>query len=255
MKTLATMSALLIGAMLASAQTAEELTTQEVFNGKNGAKLLYRQYVPKDLAPDAKIPLVLFLHGAGERGDDNTAQLKHGVGAIIKYSQEKQMPFAMLVPQCPNNQMWVNKPWGATSHHMDKSPTGNLAMVLSLLKEKITSLPIDPNRVYVTGISMGGYGTWEIIQREPTLFAAAIPICGGGDTREAWRIRDLPIWVFHGDADMAVPVERSRAMVTALWGCGGHVYYREYPNMNHDVWTRTYNDREVLDWLFKQKRR
>ena len=132
MKTLATMSALLIGAMLASAQTAEELTTQEVFNGKNGAKLLYRQYVPKDLAPDAKIPLVLFLHGAGERGDDNTAQLKHGVGAIIKYSQEKQMPIAMLVPQCPNNQMWVNKPWGATSHHMDKSPTGNLAMVLSL---------------------------------------------------------------------------------------------------------------------------
>ena len=124
----------------------ERLTTQEVFNGKNGAKLLYRQYVPKDLAPDAKIPLVLFLHGAGERGDDNTAQLKHGVGAIIKYSQEKQMPIAMLVPQCPNNQMWVNKPWGATSHHMDKSPTGNLAMVLSLLKEKITSLPIDPNR-------------------------------------------------------------------------------------------------------------
>ncbi|MBP5321698.1 MAG: dienelactone hydrolase family protein [Kiritimatiellae bacterium] len=234
------------------AQSLQELTTAEVFKNDKG-ELLYRQYLKQGETPETKIPLVLFLHGAGERGNDNAAQLKHGVGPIIQYSRRKNIPMLLLVPQCPEHMMWVNTPWGGREHRMPPT-TSQIALTLDLLKQKRESLPIDPSRIYVTGISMGGYGTWDIIQREPEIFVAAIPICGGGDTTKAARIKNIPIWAFHGDADGAVPVSRSRSMVAALWACEGKIRYREYPNMNHDVWTRTYNDPMVLDWFFRQRK-
>ena len=184
MKTLAT--AVCAGTITAAlfAQTAAELTTPEVFQTADGETLNYRIYLPANIPAGKRVPLVLFFHGAGERGDDNTAQLKHGV----------------------------------------------------------------------TGVSMGGYGTWDAIQRKPGLFAAAIPICGGGDSARAQSLKNIPIWVFHGDKDTAVPVTRSRDMVNALNACGGKVQYREYPGAGHDVWTRTYADTSVLAWLFAQRR-
>ena len=123
-----------------------------------------------------------------------------------------------------------------------------------LLQDVIANLPVDINRIYVTGISMGGYATWDIIQRKPNLFAAAIPICGGADATRAPSLKNLPIWAFHGDKDTAVPVSRSRDMVKALRDCGSQVQYREYPGAGHDVWTRTYADSSVLAWLFAQRR-
>ena len=249
-KLCAAMLSLCVGC--AFAQSIQELTTAETFKGENG-ELLYRQYLKEGETPETKIPLVLFLHGAGERGNDNAAQLKHGVIPLVMYSRRKGFPMLLLAPQCPQNQMWVNTPWGARRHAMP-GPSSNMSLVLKLIAEKRKSLPIDPDRIYVTGISMGGYGTWDIIQREPQLFAAAIPICGGGDTALAPKIRDIPIWAFHGDADGAVPVSRSRSMVAALWACDGKIRYREYPGMNHDVWTRTYNDPMVLDWFFRQRK-
>jgi predicted peptidase len=252
MKNLMCVCVLAAGA--AFAQTAQELTTAETFKGKDGAALPYRQYVPADRPAGQKIPLVLFLHGAGERGNDNAAQLKHGVPAIIQYCRDKKLPVALIAPQCPENQQWVDTPWSAMSSMMNEKPSASMALAMALLDDRIAALDIDTSRVYVTGISMGGYGTWDIIEREPEKFAAAIPICGGGDTWHAWKIRELPIWAFHGDSDGAVPVQRSRLMVSALWDCGGKIYYREYPGMNHDVWTKTYADTMVLDWLFAQKR-
>jgi len=236
------------------AETVLELTTPEVFKAPSGETLNYRLYLPKNIPADKKLPLVLFLHGAGERGTNNVSQLKHGVMSIIRYGSDSNNPAILLVPQCPDNQQWVNVPWGAKSHTMPPEPSLPMRLALALLREKMASLPVDPARVYVTGVSMGGYGTWDAVQREPSLFAAAMPVCGGGDTACAPALKGIPIWTFHGDKDGAVPVERSRDMFQALTACGGKVQYREYPGAGHDVWTRTYSDPSVLAWLFAQRR-
>jgi len=249
------MFALCMGALSAPlfAQTAAELTTPEVFQNAEGEKLNYRLYVPAHLPEGKKVPLVLFLHGAGERGDDNVAQLKHGVTDIIRFTQTNG-PAILIVPQCPNGRKWVEVDWSAASHTMPPTPSISMKLALQLLREKMAKLPVDPARVYVTGVSMGGYGTWDAIEREPDLFAAAIPVCGGGDATRAESIKRVPIWTFHGDKDGAVPVGRSRDMVKALKACGGNIQYREYAGAGHDVWTPTYADPSVLAWLFEQKR-
>jgi predicted peptidase len=235
------------------AETAQELTTPEVFKTPSGETLNYRLYLPKNIPADKKLPIVLFLHGAGERGNDNVSQLKHGVLSLIRYGTATNDPAILIVPQCPNGMQWVSVPWAAKSHSMPAQPSQPMNLALALLREKLKTLPVDLQRVYVTGVSMGGYGTWDAIQREPTLFAAAIPICGGGDTACAPAIRHIPVWIFHGDKDGAVPVERSRDMFKALKACGSTAQYREYPGAGHDVWTRTYNDSSVLAWFFAQR--
>ena len=233
----------------------QKVTQALSYQDGKGGSLPYRQYVTPGLEPKAKIPLVLFLHGAGERGSDNRSQLRHGIGQIIRYSRERKVPLALIVPQCPAGKQWVDTPWNRLSHRMNKTPSGPMSRVMALVKERCSSLPIDTGRIYVTGISMGGYGTWDYLQRDPDLFAAAVPICGGGDTTLAGKLRDIPIWTFHGSADKAVPVQRSRTMVSALKACRGKIRYREYPGAGHNVWTRTYGDSEVLDWLFSQKKK
>ncbi len=234
------------------AQTAVELTTPQTFQSAEGESLNYRIHVPQSLPAGRKVPLILFFHGAGERGDDNLAQLKHGVTELIRYSMTNGEA-VVIAPQCPAGMQWVNTNWSAPSHVMPSMPSTPMKLALLLLQDTLAKLPVDPARVYVTGISMGGYGTWDILQRKPDLFAAAIPICGGGDASLAPKIKQVPTWVFHGDKDAAVPVSRSRDMVKALQACGGKVQYREYPNAGHNVWTRTYADRAVLDWLFAQR--
>ena len=254
MKTIAT--AFIAGALAASlnAQTAQEETTAEIFTAPSGEILRYRQHLPKNVAAGKKLPLVLFLHGAGERGTNNVSQLKHGVSALLQHGAKANDPAVLLAPQCPSGMQWVNVPWSAPSHTMPEQPSDAMRLALALLREKLATLPIDPDRVYVTGVSMGGYGTWDAIQREPALFAAALPICGGGDTARAPAIKNIPVWTFHGDKDTAVPVTRSRDMAKALEACGGKIQYREYPGAGHDVWTRTYNDSDVLAWFFSQHR-
>jgi predicted peptidase len=254
MKTIAT--AVIAGALAASlnAQTAQEETTAEIFTAPSGEILRYRQHLPKNVAAGKKLPLVLFLHGAGERGTNNVSQLKHGVSALLQHGAKANDPAVLLAPQCPSGMQWVNVPWSAPSHTMPEQPSDSMRLALALLREKLATLPIDPDRVYVTGVSMGGYGTWDAIQREPALFAAALPICGGGDTARAPSIKNIPVWTFHGDKDTAVPVNRSRDMAKALEACGGKIQYREYPGAGHDVWTRTYNDSDVLAWFFSQHR-
>ena len=253
MKTLAT--AVCAGTLTAAlfAQNAEVLITPEVFRTPEGETLNYRIYLPANIPAGKKVPLVLFFHGAGERGDDNTAQLKHGVTNLVQYAMTNG-PAIVIAPQCPKDQQWVNTNWSAPSHIMPSMPSSPMKLALLLLQDALAKLPVDLNRVYVTGVSMGGYGTWDAIQRKTDLFAAAIPICGGGDSTRAQSLKNIPIWAFHGDKDTAVPVTRSRDMVSALQACGGKIQYREYPGAGHDVWTRTYADPSVLAWLFAQHR-
>ena len=228
-------------------------TAARTYVGRTGESLNYRIYAPEKIEAGRHYPLVLFLHGAGERGDDNARQLHWG-WTIVSYMKSKGIDAYLIAPQCPKGKQWVDTPWGLLAHKMPDSPSEPMSLVIELLEKTIKDLPVDASRVYVTGLSMGGYGTWDIVQRRPELFAAAMPVCGGGDSSLAWKIRDVPIWTFHGDKDDAVPVVRSRQMVSALWQCDGNIRYREYPGIGHGCWIPTYADRQVLDWFFSQSK-
>jgi lysophospholipase L1-like esterase/poly(3-hydroxybutyrate) depolymerase len=218
-----------------------------------GHTLGYRLLIPRNYDRATRYPLVLFLHGAGERGSDNTAQLRHGAGLFLKPQVREKFPCFVLAPQCPAEQKWTDIDWqkGGALPAEASQPTRLTLEVLEKLQQEFS---IDPERHYVTGLSMGGYGTWDHICRAPERWAAAVPICGGGDPRSAARAKAIPVWAFHGDADRAVPVERTREMVAALRGASGHVYYSEYPGVPHDSWTAAYDEPELLPWLFAQRR-
>ncbi|MGI5868991.1 MAG: prolyl oligopeptidase family serine peptidase [Kiritimatiellia bacterium] len=248
-------AAAILGAPCAIAASAASLMTAKTHTSSEGLTIGYRIHVPAAATnAAAKLPLVLFLHGAGERGDNNTAQLVHGISPMLDFIADGH-PAVLVVPQCPVGMQWVNAPWGASAHAMADKPSKPLQAVIEILAKEKAALPIDESRIYVTGISMGGYGTWDMLQRFPDQFAAGMPICGGGDTNLAARLVDVPIHVVHGDQDGAVPVFRSRSMVEAIRAAGGtKVEYVEHADIGHDVWTQTYADRKVLAWLFSQKK-
>lgn len=229
-------------------------TVAKEFTGKNGGVFRYR-IADKASSDGSKVPLVFFLHGAGERGADNVAQLRHGVGDLVRYLDAKEKGYRLIAGQVPHGKRWVEVNWGAKSHKMPDSPSDTMALLLEMLDAQLADPTIDLSRVYVSGISMGGYGTWDLISRRPEVFAAALPICGGGDVEMASKIAKIPIWTFHGSADGAVPVCRSRNMVAALWANGSNAHYREYPDAGHAVWVETYKDKKVLAWFFKQKKK
>ena len=150
--------------------------------------------------------------------------------------------------------MWVDTPWHLMSHTMSQTPSRTMQAVIGILDREQAALPVDTARVYVTGISMGGYGTWDLLQRFPERFAAAMPVCGGGDTNLAARLVNIPIHAVHGGSDGVVPVFRSRSMVEGIRAAGGkQVTYVEHEGAGHNVWTRTYADKQNLEWLFNQK--
>ncbi|MDB4703992.1 prolyl oligopeptidase family serine peptidase, partial [Akkermansiaceae bacterium] len=140
------------------------------------------------------------------------------------------------------------------SHKMPIEPSNSMQLTIELLNESIKKLPVDKKRIYVTGLSMGGFGTWDIVQRMPKIFAAAMPVCGGGDAELASEIKTVPIWVFHGGSDNVVKTKRSQDMVTALEKVGSKVKYTEYEGVGHNSWDRTYRDENALRWLFHQKK-
>lgn len=229
----------------------EDRTEARTFTGASGTVFRYRwaEKTPTDGSP---VPLVFFFHGAGERGDNNVSQLHHGVADIVAWLDANEAGFKFVAGQVPVGKRWVEVDWGAAAHTMPAEPSETMGLALELLDTLLADPTTDTNRVYATGISMGGYGTWDIICRRPEVFAAALPICGGADVAQASRIASLPIWTFHGSKDTSVPVVRSRSILIALWQAGSDAHYREYPDAPHDVWTRTYRDSEVLSWFFSQ---
>lgn len=232
----------------------EERTVRVTEEGKP-VEFRYRLLKPLAVEPGHMVPLVLFLHGAGERGADNELQLKYLPTWLAEEGNRRKHPSFVVVPQCRAGHHWVDfNRSDLTSMPHKAEPTVDLAAAVAALDAVMQSEPVDPGRVYLTGISMGGYGSWDLAARMPERFAAMIPICGGGDAATAPRLRSIPILCFHGDADQIVPVAHSRAMVAAVKAAGGAVEYRELEGVKHDSWTPAYRDPATLDWLFRQKR-
>lgn len=248
-----------LGVSVASAQGTdasswESNLSRETKELAGGETLRYRLYKPSEPRSGERYPLVLFLHGAGERGDDNAAQLKHGVREFME--RQDQNPCYLLVPQCPTGKRWVEADWSEESGKgtFPEDPSVTMRGVLDVIDALVASEPIDPQRMYVTGLSMGGYGTWYASGFKGTPFVAAAPVCGGGDPQWASRYVGMPLWAFHGDADRAVPVKRSREMIAAIKEAGGEAKYTEYPGVGHDSWTQTYADDAFHAWLFSQRK-
>ena len=195
----------------------------------------YLLYLPKDYEQKPSWPLMLFLHGAGERGDNLEVVKMHGPPKLIEAG--RQFPFIVVSPQCPKDGWWEP------------------LEVRTLLDEIVGKYKVDKDRIYVTGLSMGGFGTWSLAALQPDRFAAIVPICGGGDPQWAKRIAHVPAWVFHGAKDPAVPLERSKKMVEALKKSGGDPKFTVYPEAGHDAWTETYANPQLYEWLLQQKRK
>jgi len=201
-----------------------------------------------------KYPIIIFLHGAGERGDDNTKQLIWGSKELLKTVKTPRKEAFLLFPQCPENIRWVDVNWSDDTNHISPEIISEpLGAVWSLVNQMIQDYPIDDSRIYVVGLSMGGYGTWDLLQRFPNEIAAAVPICGWGNPDTATKLLTTPIWVFHGAADSVVPVSRSQNIVGAIQEQGGKlIRYTEYPYVGHNSWSPTFATNELWDWLFVQ---
>lgn len=179
-------------------------------------------------------PLMIFLHGAGERGNDLEFVKRHGPPKIIL--KNPSFSFILVSPQCKAERTWVPDD------------------VINLVNEIKSKLNVDETRIYLTGLSMGGFGTWGTAIEHPDVFAAIMPICGGSDPSGVCAMKDVPIWAFHGAKDNVVPIHRSEEMVDALKKCGGNPLFTVYPNATHDSWTETYNNPEIYSWLLKHKK-
>jgi predicted peptidase len=197
-------------------------------------KLKYLLFLPEGYEKtDKSWPLVLFLHGSGESGNDLPKVKLHGPPKIVE--TKKDFPFIVVSPQSPG------RGWDP-------------AALNALLDDVEANYRVDKERVYLTGLSMGGFGTWALAAFAPNRFAALVPICGGGNPADAPRLKNIPVWVFHGAKDRTVPLARSEAMVNALKEAGGHVKFTVYPEAGHDSWTATYDDPQLWAWLTQQKR-
>jgi predicted peptidase len=216
----------------------------------------YRVLRPAKIEEGRKYPLVVFLHGAGERGDDNQAQLKYFPEMMAQPEYREKYPCFVIAPQCREGKSWSGFGRRRNREASDANePSDQLKVVMQILETHIKNEPIDTKRIYLTGLSMGGYGSWDWAAREPDRFAAVVPICGGGDESKADRLVKLPIWAVHGDEDEAVPVERTRTMIAAIKKAGGNPKYTELKGVGHNSWTPAYTDPDgVVKWMFEQKK-
>lgn len=232
-------SLLLLGALActAPAQPASPSPQQSKHFEKEisvKATLDYLLFLPQGYEQSKKKwPLMLFLHGSGESGHDLAKVKAHGPPKIVETKPD--FPFILVSPQSPG------RGW-------------NPETLNGLLDEIIRTYRVDADRVYLTGLSMGGFGSWELAAAHPEKFAAVAPICGGGNPQDASKLAKLPIWVFHGAKDPVVPIQRSKDMVEALKAAGSNVKFTIYPEAQHDSWTETYNNPEFYQWLLEQKR-
>lgn len=225
----------------------------------DGLTLPYKVMYPKDYDKNKTYPLVIFLHGAGERGNDNEAQLTHGKQFLIDNFSEKY-PAIVIAPQCPQGNYWANikrhdNGLGISFSFLStEKPTPTMKTLILLIEDWLASGHVDTSRVYVGGLSMGGMGTFELLWRMPETFAAAFPICGGSNVEKTkLYAKNTAVWIFHGADDSVVPVERSREMHEELKRLEGQVKYTEYEGVNHNSWDNTFQEVELVPWLFKQQ--
>lgn len=237
-RTFAFALALCVGLPTVFAADAPEAGKQqpETFEKQVTVKLDYLAYVPKDYDKDKdkKWPLIVFLHGAGERGTDIEKVKVHGPPKI---AEAKELPFVIVSPQCPPERWW------------------DVPVLSMWLDNVMTKYRVDPDRVYLTGLSMGGFGTWSWAEAQPKRFAAIAPMCGGGDAFRARALRNMPLWCFHGEKDPTVPIRASEEMVDAVKKAGNaDVKFTRYPEAGHDCWTVSYDNPELYEWFLQHKR-
>jgi predicted peptidase len=236
-------------------------TIQSVFFSKDRQHILPFSLIQSfDTTSLEKTTLIIFLHGAGERGMDNSSHMKVGLPNLIKTLKKQGLKnYVVFAPQCPTNERWVNVDWTATSHIMKPEAHWPMTSALNVIDSLVGAIKnLDDKRIYVTGLSMGGYGTWEMLQRRPEFFAAAIPICGGGDKLQASNLTKIPIWAFHGTKDKAVPVIRTTDMYQAIRTATKlnplGIKMTLYENKGHLIWNETYDNSEVIQWLLTQRK-
>ncbi len=213
---------------------------QTEYKDSKGTKLRYAILKPAKIKPETKYPLVVSLHGAGGRGSEKWQGNCAANRALGNPERRQKYPCYIIAPTVDRNQRWDGAP---------------LAALIELIKSSLKKHPIDPTRIYVTGQSMGGAGTYSAILAEPNLFAAAVPVCGRGQPDQAKKIIHLPIWIFHGEKDSVVPTRHSREMVEALKKAGGKPIYTEYAGVRHNSWDPAYAEEKLWAWLFAQKRK
>jgi predicted peptidase len=221
--------------------------SEEKFVSRTGGSMPYVLFVPSQYDGKTALPLVLWLHGGGVRGDDPKQILafgdQNGPLFFARADNQRSHPAFVLAPQCPRDRYWSDP----------EGETREMKIALQILDDVRRRYRVDARRLYVAGISMGGYGVWDVIVRHPELFAAALPMCGGGDPTRAGGIR-TPVWAFHGREDELVSVQESRRMIEAMRAAGLRPRYSEYPGVEHNVWHRAFQEPDLLDWLFKQRR-
>jgi predicted peptidase len=259
-RVLALLSIMMFGAVAASARVQTGFLDRTV--SVSGNSYRYQVYVPADFRSKKTWPVILFLHGAGERGSDGLLQTDVGIGHAIRHDASR-FPFIVVFPQCGKETIWA-------------APDMQ-AQALAALDASITEFHGDRRHVYLTGLSMGGYGTWELASRNPGRFAGIVPICGGVQPQKHWpqlhvtvvddpkvtdpfaeiarRIGTTPVWIFHGDADPLVPVEQSRHMAEALKAAGADYKYTEYPGVDHNSWDKAYAEPDLVPWLLSKSLR
>jgi predicted peptidase len=223
---------LLFSAILQSAHSEE---SRDEFSA-TVTKQVGAQYLivkPADFDPQEKYPLLIFLHGRGESGDDLDKVKIHGPFGTVK---KLKLPFIIVAPQTPLDERW------------------DIEMLSALVDRLLEKLPVDRERVYLTGLSLGGFGTWDLAIRRPEVFTAIAPICGVGKPSQAAMLKDMPVWAFHGAKDDAVELKGSTEMIDALYGVGNDARLTVYPEAEHDSWTATYENPKLYDWFLSHRK-
>lgn len=252
--TVAVLCALCAEPAAAQFSMAEQFTASVITNklGETMPVREWKRYTAKDLP----VPVVLLLHGSGECGRDNGKQLQPFQALYQQVLISSSLPPAhYLIPQCTLQNGWVRRPAFTPEYKLPRYPSPALRTVKEYLDQLIAEGIADPERLYISGYSLGGFGTWDAIQRWPETFAAAIPLCGGGSI-EAAAVKaaaTTSLWIFHGDADASVSVDCSRRMIAPLMQIGAKPKYTEYPKMGHNIWNRVYSDSALLTWMFRQR--
>ncbi|MBO4631897.1 MAG: hypothetical protein J5858_08250 [Lentisphaeria bacterium] len=222
-----------------------------VFTGQNGDTLPYRLLVGNADLP-GKFSLMIFFHGAGSVGDDNFLQMRIPGLPFVRYVRKHHLKTVLLFPQCRKDCQWVDVPWNSLSHDLPETPSRHMLLAMELLRSAVAEFQPDRRKIYAGGISMGGYGAWDIVCRMPETFSAILAICGGADLKKAPGLRHLRVCDFHGAQDVTVPTSRSRDMMKALRESGcRQILYRELPDAAHTTWDAAFADETALNFIFK----
>ena len=256
LKELSYMEYLVSGSSTFNKQILRSFFTEHETTKENGEKLVYRLYVPTNYDPEKEYPLVVVLHGAGERGTDNTAQFGNLVYDLFNHDTSPFHDAIVILPQCPTGNQWVDTPWANGNYSTSSvKESDELKAVMKVLEGVQTTYSVDDSRIYAMGLSMGGFGTWDLLMRHGDVFAAGIPICGGADVSKAADLAKIPIRTFHSKGDGIVPASGTQAMAAAINACNPVDFkYTEFDSNDHNAWTAVGQDLETLNWLFAQSK-